>query len=952
MATQNLDSWWNNLSSDEKKKIYARVEESSIVPIYPSDIISDSMHKINYNFEILASRDDVSNQKFDWLKEQYDNLFENLKKYVDENDNNLGNALDSLNDKIDNIKPMFDIEDLINDAIANATIDLQRFITETEFQNGLNQALGQYVRSVDIDGILAGKDYITSAAFDEMMADSTTGNAYAQRMVANAEFYKEYNTERGKDCFVYQNTEKVSKFADLDEYYEEVKHEVDPDGKGMMDEGVVDRLVKKAEQVFMIIYKQLSLIKQSVTNSEASIDIMAALNGNDGERIVSAIFLKATEMGSFMELYADQIIMNAEHQLKLETDEFQINSTNFKVTPSGKVTATDITLSGNVVAEGMKSNNMTANNMYAKDITAVNMNASNVTANGITAIDITLKSKNGVTKIDEDGILWAHGAKIDGDITAQRFLATEESVVEASADTNNYGGTITKNTVINGSSFGISADGSLSNGSNSVNVTGNSLYIELSNVLENEKYGTNDIPDQYMYGVPVLCMNYVDQSGHLHKYVLDPSSWKDLSRTVSSSDMRWYEQYSVLDYKFNAPSTQTNYYYKESLPGSYALAGTLYMFNPNNSSQFITNNGLDTVYRLNINRLDDSPSTTIGYLKDNLLVKNSSSVNASNINNYTAYALKSLIDRFGGTAYCGPAASMTEITNDLCGDFRKYLQNNLSLGVVYRFTNYFSELPSIDDDTYGLNNLYDFIIRATGGEDDIFGKPIKGNDMWKISGIINGVQRDNIDAEVRNLKDNLPFCSGGRCTTGSNSIQGQEYYYSVSAYPIINITDYGKEVATSTNLIYVTCSIGISGYYAYTDSVNTNLSAIECVAKYNDWTNDNYPTYQQMASGGILKPHHIDSHLNFDCVFSLGGIQFNPLDPQMESTIMSKVYDFLKKFPFSGEDHKGKIISNSLKDYAQFYSTFEATFKIPSNYGGTTDTRVILTKNTIDPSSY
>lgn len=942
MATQNLDSWWNNLSSDEKKKIYARVEESSIVPIYPSDIISDSMHKINYNFEILASRDDVSNQKFEWLKEQYDNLFENLKKYVDENDNNLGNALDSLNDKIDNIKPMFDIEDLINDAIANATIDLQRFITETEFQNGLNQALGQYVRSVDIDGILAGKDYITSAAFDEMMADATTGNAYAQRMVANAEFYKEYNSARGKDCFVYQQTEAVSNYADLDEFYEAVKSEVDPDRKGMMDEGVVERLVKKAEQTFMIIYKQLSLIKQSVTNSEASIDIMAALNGNDGERIVSAIFMKATEMGSFMELYADQIIMNAEHQLKLETDEFQIDSTNFKVTPSGKVTAKDITLSGNVVADGMK-----ASNMYANGITAVDMNATNLTVNGITATNITLLSRGGNTKIDEDGVLWAHGAKIDGDITAQRFLASEDSVVTASADTNNYAGTIKKNTVINGSSFGISAEGSLSNGSNTVNVTGNALYIELSNVLENENYGTNDIPDHYMYGVPVLCMNYIDQNGDPHKYVLDPSSWKDLSRSVSSSDMRWYEQYSVLNYRFTTPSTQTKYYYTTSLSGSYALAGTLYVFNPNNSSQFITNNGLDTVYRLNINRLDDSPSTTIGYLKNNLLVKNSSSVNANNINNYTAYALKSLIDRNEGTTYCGPAASMTEITNDLCGEFKNYLQNNLSLGVVYRFTNYFSELPSSSNDTYGLNNLYNFIIRATGGEEDSYGNPVKGNDMWKISGEINGAYRDNIDAEVRHLKNNLPFCSGGRCTTGSNSIQSPEYYYSVSAYPVINITDYGKEVATSTNLIYVTCSIGISGNYTYDDSVNTNLPTIDCVAKYNDWTNDNYPTYQLMTPSGTLKPSFIDSHLNFDCVISLGGIQFNPLDPQMESTIMSKVYDFLKKFDF-----KGKIVSNSLKDYAQFYSTFEATFKIPSNYGGTTDIPVILTKNTIDPSSY
>lgn len=913
------------------------IKTTSLVTLYPDDIISDSMHKINYNFEVLASKDDVSEQKINWLRDKYNQMFDDLLKRVLENDDNLANAIDTLNDKLDHIQPMFDVEDLINDAIANATIDLQRFITETEFQNGLNQALGNYVRSIDMEAILAGKDYITSAAFDEMMADATTGNAYAQRMVANAEFYKEYNASRGKDCFVYQTTEAVSNYSTLEEYYVAVQNEVDPNRKGMDDEGVLNALIRKAEQTFMVIYKQLSLIKQSVTNSEASIDIMAAINSTDGDRIVAAIFAKATELGSFLELYADEIVANAEHKLLLQTDAFEIRTTNFKVSPSGNVEAKSITLSDNVTAYDMKTYNMEAENMKATNIETHNMKAYDMeayhmygndltvvdlVANGITATNITLTSKGGNTSIDENGILHANGAIINGDVTAKKFNASKLVDVTTS---DNYTGNITKTTTIDGSMFNISASGTLSNGTVSRDVTGNSLYIELLDSVENNDGG--DITDTVMHCVPVLCMKYTDSRGETKTYMLKPGSWTILGGSVNSSDMRWYQQYGwdVMTYGFGVPtgSTPSSYYYSGTLNNSLISGtdniynGTFYVFNPENRTTFVGTTTDDKVYRLKVN-LGTNPTGNLETLRSKDLVTSSATV--SNVNENTVYALRSKLNIGGCSPYCDQAYSNTPIESSLCGTFKSCLDSTISAGVKYNYRkNYVTQM----EDAFGMRNIYNFMLYALGGK---VGENNRTNNTWSLQG---GTAGNGVGATITGTEgfiNNFPFCTGGFYTSDNDYGMTSEYFtYDVYACPMISITNYGKNASTTTDTIYIRCSTSMTGTYTRNYEGDPAQTGGETpIQYYTDPYLDNTP------ENGEFVPDTMSATMNFDCVLKLSSpVNYDPLSNKAEEEIMDAVGKFLTRVSLYD---RNKTTING-QTHIQFNATIWGKTRVRDTFG-------------------
>ena len=936
-----------------------------ILEILPSDIISESMRKINYNFNAIASKSDVTDYKLlSWAQRLKDRLDE-IERGGASRDNDLARGIDSLNDKMDNMDITDDIKNSIDLALAEANIDIQNFII-SHIEDTVSHKYGDYVtnsyyqRDKDemngrIDGLSGDLDNVNrevlriSSAFDEWQTDAVTGTASASRIVANATFYKTDN-----DYFVNDDgTESV--YKTLEDWYNNggIKSEVDPENKGLDDDLVVQRLIQKAKQTFRTIYKEMSQIKQWIEENAAGFDIVASVRGEIGE-VTAAIFGEATKEGSTIKMWADQLQFAANHRMILETGLFKINSTNLNVDFDGNVS-----MKGNLTANTLNTN--TGNTTIDSDGNLTTINA-NITGD-LTAT--TLNAAYGNTKIDSDGVLYATGAKISGDITAKEFQATD--IVDVNS-TSGYSGTITKTTIINGSTFNISADGSLSNGSDTRNVTGNQLYIKILDELDNT--GANsEIQDTTMYGVPTLCMRYIDASGTPHEYVLNPNTWKDINSTSQGdpSDMRWLRQYntSVLKYEPNTyrlnASGDEYHHYKTTL-SSY-LPGTLYMFSPDNRTTFMTGvNDTDDVYRLyvyNLGKDDSVKSTNLANLKSRGLVENSSNVNIEDLvylNEHTVYALKSKIENNGGSSYLGPSVSQTRIP-EVIDTYPMYLQDTIDCGVKLYFMNEFTSLT----ESYGLQHLYDFMVYALGGVKTGNGSVV--NNRWKISGVEPNMT-DFIDADIsstyQGLVGNLPFSTGGYYTSNENYIYNPAIELKINAYPKINITENGKTVGEYTNYIYANCSVEMScdHYVENSSTKRENTSEISNAPIRFGYQKYNYNTMNYDGYEGEFIPRSINVKLEFDFICSLSGngIQFNPLDPKArsgangEDNIMNRIYSFLKTFNFKDniKNKKGAVgTSNVYPEHAKLTATIEGLSKTSASYNGYQTNAAILKKTTI-----
>lgn len=936
---------------------------ASLVEIFPSDIISESMHKINYNFNLLENRDDVSEQKIQWLKDQIDQRLDEITRTMNENDLNLGKGIDNLSGLFDSMSSSVDIQNAINEALENANIDLTHFIEQTIGQKVREAMAGYSVDSMltrdQLTGILT--EYARSDAFLNFKSEAERQFAEARLLAANSTFFMM------NGHLVYKDSRGESSYTSLEDWYSKdssvraiVNPDNDPNWKD--DPNKVDLLKQEGEKTFKTLATEMATLDLTVQPGQAAANIIATVksalgagdtHSDDAEDITAAIFVKADSMsGSEIILSADKINFRG-HAFKLSADGIRIESTNFNVNENGHVEAKDIVLKENVTANNMVANNMKAYNMESHDMTAIdmtveNMTATNVTANGITATDITLKSKNGVTKIDENGVLWAYGAHIDGDVDAKRFLASKD----VNIDTTEYSGTITKNTTITGDSFGMVANGTLTskNGGSDINVSGNSLYIELVDELPNTD--NPDIPDRVMYGVPTLCMKYIDQSGKPHIYKLKPGSWLG-EGSSDTSDFRWYNKYgaNVLNYNFNANAINTypNKVFHNTLSANFP--GELYLFKPENTSYFLTNNGVDQIYRLQVNSFDqEDASTQLDYLKDSGLV-NSSDVTTSNVNEHTVYALRSKINRYGGSTYCDQSSSLTNITDDICNnEFSKYLQSTISAGVTYSYSNIFTSLTT----DYGVNNLYNFILYATGGSKSGVGIEGSNDYGWKMD--LSVLNLSSVDAVIQGsekLVNNLPFTTGGYYTTNTsnnNTIQDQEFVLNISAHPMINITDSGKTVASTTNLVYVNCSVTVFGRYA----VSTNPSNDTSVYPIQFYTMNLYNGIGGQNFGGVILPQYITINLNFDCVFKLSsGMSFDPLSSTTKDTILNKVYAFMSSYPFKSDHadytYNNHTLTGYAKDHVQYSATLVGNVKV-SNGDGTgsfTEGSATFTKTSI-----
>lgn len=812
-----------------------------IIRLQPSDIISDSMDKINYNFDVLLNKNEVDEYKYlDYFKRLNDRLDE-IQRSSDSRDADLANGITNLNDKLEGMQSDQDIQDLINDALANVNNDLQNFVTRTEFERGLTQKLGDYVRSADLRTTIEGYHYITSAAFDEFIADASNGTAQAQRLVANAEFYKELNETLGKECFVYLDG-RISGFSTIEEYYDSVKNEVDPDNYGLIDDDVVTRLIKKAESVFRVIYKEVSLIKQKVVDGEATLDIMAAIQDPEsGEDIVAAIFMKADSMGSNIALTADHIKLTSDKTLTLSTGLFSIESDQFS-----------IDLDGNVVA-----NDMTANNLYV---------------NGINL-------RTGHTLIGDDGILHADGAVISGDIIADRFIATETKEMSISG---NMSGPVTKTTTINASTFNIDANGTLYYGSEQREIN-NSLYIKIVDEMDNEH--TDIIPSATLVGVPVLCMMYEGE-----EYMLSPGSWISSSRGADSTNMRWIKQFDVMHYAFNKPTsnnaysyswsekcvtgnisnvlnTPGTYYmfnpdYRESLGGSWGYGTGILKFGTNGNSSMVNSKDEMFIFKVLNWGNESTISNKINMIRN---AKLSTGTTKDNVNTYAAYALESKIDDVNeGTG----SGTFTPIDQGNCNKYEGFLSESMTFGVAYE-SHYSTENPvnynGLDETTLkdGSNRtwakcIYEYMQNVVNGGPE-------SNHVWTEDSnmatnyVVSGLNRNNLPMDP-NPTDPNSSVDGYKPHNKTEKFFGVDLHY----YPIITIGNYGKELSTTTKQVWVTISAVASATYEW----NINNHSIQI----RPWTESG------LTSDLLLTDMTLELSFDFFLDMSTGFTGFIPME--------------------------------------------------------------------------
>ena len=146
----------------------------TITKIQPSDLISDSMAKINRNFDIISNRDDVTESKLNQWTENIENKLADIRNENGIISSTILNNVQKLENKIDNLTNLDDITKEVENAINNATIDVEGLINDKADElifsklddyvktSTLNKRLEEYVKStanfnIDSSGNVAVK---------------------------------------------------------------------------------------------------------------------------------------------------------------------------------------------------------------------------------------------------------------------------------------------------------------------------------------------------------------------------------------------------------------------------------------------------------------------------------------------------------------------------------------------------------------------------------------------------------------------------------------------------------------------------------------------------------------------------------------------------------------------------------------------------------------------------
>ena len=331
----------------------------TITKIKPSDLISDSMVKINHNFEIISNRDDVTESKLNQWTENIENQLADIRNENGIISDTLLNNVQKLENKINNITNLDGITKEVQNIINNATTDVENLIND-KADEAISSKLGDYVKTSTLNERLDG--YVASTAFDTYRSDSSKSFAQSSRIVANSKFLKLPNGD--VDCLVRISGE-ITTFESVEDYFKKGlpaadkaailgDKTFDSDDEALEDPDVIAKLIGVCETTFKTVVSEMSVISQEVGDGFTESSIIATVNKN-GKSIVSSIFVAANDKGSGITLNADNILINGEHNLNVQSGgniniqsggnfkinsggKFQITSDNFNIDSKGKVT--------------------------------------------------------------------------------------------------------------------------------------------------------------------------------------------------------------------------------------------------------------------------------------------------------------------------------------------------------------------------------------------------------------------------------------------------------------------------------------------------------------------------------------------------------------------------------------------------------------------------------------
>lgn len=331
-------------------------KNNAIVEIQGTDLISESMHKINENFKVLAETEEQDRYKWQTYVDSVNSKIEELKSLTNSKNSAIEENIHSLADEIKNVPSIDNLQKQVNDAIGNAT-DIVANVISTNAGNYISNALSGYVKTTSMDDKL--KDYVLTTGFDEYKSDADKRIATANRVVANSTFA---TTDDG--YFIYLSSGEKSQYNSIESYYNAIKSEIDPTNKGINDTDVYDTLLARCESTFKTVVNEITTIRQEVGEGTSSASIVAAVkgalgagdSGDDAEDIAASIFAQANEDGSSITLRANQIDLTSD-SLNVTTGQFTVNAddnddtqsnANFRLKANG-----DVTVKGNITATSL-----------------------------------------------------------------------------------------------------------------------------------------------------------------------------------------------------------------------------------------------------------------------------------------------------------------------------------------------------------------------------------------------------------------------------------------------------------------------------------------------------------------------------------------------------------------------------------------------------------------------
>lgn len=351
----------------------------TIIKIQPSDLISDSMVKINRNFEIISAKPDVIESKLNQWTENIENQLADIRNENGIISSTLLNNVQKLENKINNLTDLDGITKEVQNIIKNATTDVENLIND-KADEAISSKLGDYVKTSTLNERLDG--YVASTAFDTYKSDSSKSLAQSSKIVANSKFLKLPN---GDDECLVRLTGEITGFKSVEDYFKSLSPSektailgdktFSSDDKALEDPDVIAKLIEVCERTFKTVISEMSTITQTVGPGNVENTIIATVKGGKkGEDITASIFAKANKDGSEIALNADNILIDGKHALNVKSGgniniqsggnfkinsggKFQIASDNFNIDSNGNVTvkgaieATSLTITSGSSAE-------------------------------------------------------------------------------------------------------------------------------------------------------------------------------------------------------------------------------------------------------------------------------------------------------------------------------------------------------------------------------------------------------------------------------------------------------------------------------------------------------------------------------------------------------------------------------------------------------------------------